>query len=107
MDALRRLTLRTSFVSIPLAAAALVAAGLINNLLGAGIDWFEQHQAALASYVAAGLFAASLSVVTYVELPGTRTPRARSPLEGLRRPRTGTGVDKGRTGAIPLLVIAS
>ncbi|MCI3240437.1 dTMP kinase [Streptomyces spinosisporus] len=107
LDALRRLTLRTSFVSIPLAAAALVAAGLLNNLLGAGIDWFEQHQAALASYVAAGLFAASLSVLTYVELPDTRTPRARSPLEGLRRPKTGTGVDKGRTGAIPLLVFAS
>ncbi|MFG2789917.1 dTMP kinase [Streptomyces sp. NPDC048419] len=106
MDALRRLSLRTSFVAIPVAAAALVVAGLLNNLLGAGIDWFEQHQAALASYVAAGLFAASLSVVTYLELPDTRTPRARSPLEGLRRPKTGTGVDKGRTGAIPLLVLA-
>ncbi|MFR0358390.1 dTMP kinase [Streptomyces sediminimaris] len=107
MDALRRLSLRTSFVAIPAAAAVLVVAGLLNNLLGAGIDWFGQHQAALASYVAAGLFAASLSVLTYLELPGTRTPRARSPLEGLRRPKTGTGVDKGRTGAIPLLVFAS
>lgn len=106
MDALRRLSLRTSFVAIPLAAATLVVAGLLNNLLGAGIDWFGQHQAALASYVAAGLFAASLSVVTFLELPDTRTPRARSPLEGLRRPKTGTGVDKGRTGAIPLLVLA-
>ncbi|MDN0198081.1 dTMP kinase [Streptomyces sp. S.PNR 29] len=106
MDALRRLSLRTNFVAIPLAAAALVVAGLINNLLGAGIDWFGQHQAALGSYVAAGLFAASLSVVTFLELPGTRTPRARSPLEGLRRPRTTTGSDKGRTGAIPLLVLA-
>ncbi|MEI5710494.1 hypothetical protein WB401_46425, partial [Streptomyces brasiliscabiei] len=48
----------------------------------------------------------SLSLVTFLELPRTRTPRARSPLEGLRRPRTGTGVDKGRTGAIPLLVPA-
>ncbi|MGW2517984.1 dTMP kinase [Streptomyces sp. NPDC001617] len=107
MDALRRLSLRTTFVAIPLAAAALVVAALLNNLLGAGIDWFEQHQAALASYVAAGLFAASLSVVTFLELPDTRTPRARSPLEGLRRPKTGTGVDKGRTGAIPLLVLAA
>jgi len=107
MDALRRLSLRTSFVAIPLAAAALIVAGLLNNLLGTGIDWFEQHQAALASYVAAGLFAASLSVVTFLELPDTRTPRARSPLEGLRRPKTGTGVDTGRTGAIPLLVLAS
>ena len=106
MDALRRLSLRTTFVAIPLAAAALVAAGLLNNLLGTGIAWFAQHQAALASYVAAGLFSASLSLLTFLELPDTRTPRARSPLEGLRRPKTGTGVDKGRTGAIPLLVPA-
>lgn len=106
LDALRRLSLRTTFVAIPLAGAALVVAGLLNNLLGSGIAWFGQHQAALASYVAAGLFAASLSLLTFLELPGTRTPRARSPLEGLRRPKTGTGVDKGRTGAIPLLVPA-
>ncbi|MFG2130616.1 dTMP kinase [Streptomyces sp. NPDC048751] len=106
MDALRRLSLRTSFMAIPLAAAALVVAALINNLLGAGIDWFDQHQAALGSYIAAGLFAASLSVLTFLELPDARTPRARSPLEGLRRPKTGSGVDKGRTGAIPLLVLA-
>ncbi|MDX3616999.1 dTMP kinase [Streptomyces europaeiscabiei] len=106
MDALRRLALRTGFVAVPLAAAVLVVASLLNNLLGAGLDWFGQHQAALASYVAAGLFAASLSLVTFLELPKTRTPRARSPLEGLRRPKTGTGVDKGRTGAIPLLVPA-
>ncbi|MEU5752025.1 dTMP kinase [Streptomyces sp. NPDC047829] len=106
MDALRRLSLRTGFVAIPLAAAALVVAGLLNNLLGAGIDWFAEHQAALGSYVAAGLFAASLSLVTFLELPGARTPRARSPLEGLRRPKSGTGVDKGRTGVLPLLVFA-
>ncbi|WP_405991777.1 dTMP kinase [Streptomyces sp. NBC_00986] len=106
MDALRRLSLRTSFVAIPLAAAALVVAALLNNLLGTGVAWFDQHHAALGSYVAAGLFAASLSVLTALELPGIRTPRARSPLEGLRRPRTGTGVDKGRTGAIALLVVA-
>ncbi|MFE9998810.1 dTMP kinase [Streptomyces avermitilis] len=106
MDALRRLSLRTGFVAVPLAAATLVVVSLLNNLLGAGIDWFAQHQAALASYVAAGLFAASLSVITFVELPDVRTPRARSPLEGLRRPKTGTGIDKGRTGAIPHLVLA-
>ncbi|MFE7075706.1 dTMP kinase [Streptomyces sp. NPDC057620] len=106
MDALRRLALRTGFVAAPLAAAVLVVAGLLNNLLGAGLAWFDQHQAALASYVSAGLFAASLSVLTFLELPDVRTPRARSPLEGLRRPRTGSGIDKGRTGAIPLLVLA-
>ncbi|MEU7661928.1 dTMP kinase [Streptomyces lincolnensis] len=106
MDALRRLSLRTSFVAIPLAAAALVVAGLLNNLLGSGIAWFAQHQAALGSYVAAGLFAASLSVLTFLELPDTRTPRARSPLEGLRRPKSGTDADRGRTGALPLLVLS-
>ncbi|MGW3358073.1 dTMP kinase [Streptomyces bungoensis] len=106
IDALRRLALRTSFLAVPLAAATLVVAALLNNLLGTGVAWFDQHKAALASYVAAGLFAASLSVLVYLELPGTPTPRARSPLEGLRRPRTGAGVDKGRTGAIPLLVPA-
>ncbi|MDX3571184.1 dTMP kinase [Streptomyces sp. ID05-47C] len=106
MDTLRRLSLRTTFLAIPLAAATLVVAALFNNLLGAGIDWFGQHQAALASYVAGGLFAGSLSVVVFLDLPGTRTPRARSPLEGLRRPRTAAGVEAGRTGVIPVLVLA-
>src|SRR5690606_13907619 len=107
LDALRRLSLRTGFVAIQLAAVAHVVAGLFNNLLGTGIAWFDAHQAALASYVAAGLFAASLSVLTFLELPGTRTPRARSPLEGLRRPKSSAGSAKGRTGAMPLLVFAS
>lgn len=106
MEALRRLSLRTGFVALPVAAAALVAITLIGNLLGAGLDWFEVHQAGLGSFVAAGLFAASLSIVYFLELPATQTPRARSPLEGLRRPRTGSGTDQGRTGAIPLLVAA-
>ncbi|MBW5422232.1 dTMP kinase [Streptomyces sp. BG9H] len=106
MDALRRLSLRTGFVALPLAAAALVAITLIGNLLGAGLDWFALHQAGLASFLAAGLFAGSLTIVYLLRFPGTQTPRARSPLEGLRRPRTGTGTDKGRTGAIPLLVAA-
>jgi dTMP kinase len=106
LDALRRLSLRTTVGALPLAAAVLVTATLISNLLGAGADWFTEHQAALASYVAAGLFAASISVLVQLKLPATRTPRARSPLEGLRRPRTGSGADKGRTGAIPLLVVA-
>ncbi|TGA98579.1 dTMP kinase, partial [Streptomyces sp. MZ04] len=106
MDALRRLSLRTGFVALPIAAAALVAVTLVGNLMGTGLEWFEVHQAGLASFVAAGLFAASLSIVYFLELPATQTPRARSPLEGLRRPRTGAGTDKGRTGAIPLLVAA-
>ncbi|MFE9411374.1 dTMP kinase [Streptomyces sp. NPDC006704] len=106
LGALRRLSLRTTFVAIPLGAAALLVAALISNLLGTGVDWFKLHQAALASYLAAGLFAASISVVALLELPDTQTPRARSPLEGLRRPSTGNGPDKGRTGAVPLLVLA-
>ncbi|MFE3047689.1 dTMP kinase [Streptomyces albidoflavus] len=104
-DAVHRLFLRTTFAGVPLAAAVLVAVTLVGNLLATGIDWFATHQVALASYVAAGLFAASLSVVYFLTLPGTRTPRPRSPLEGLRRPKTGAGADRGRTGAIRLLVV--
>lgn len=104
LDALRRLSLRTDFLAIPAAAAALLIATLVGNLLGAGLDWFSFHQAALGSYVAAGLFSASISTLYFLELPGTPTPRPRSPLEGLRRPATGTGPDKGRTGTVPLVV---
>ncbi|MEU2428964.1 dTMP kinase [Streptomyces sp. NPDC007861] len=105
-DALRRLSLRTAFAAVPAGAAVLLVATLIGNLLGTGIEWFSLHQAALGSYVAAGLFAASVSVLYAVELPDAQTPRPRSPLEGLRRPSTGSGLDKGRTGAVPLLVLA-
>ncbi|MGY1452302.1 dTMP kinase [Streptomyces sp. SS8] len=116
-DALRRLWLRTGFLAIPAAAAGLVAVTLVGNLLGAGIEWFTTHQAALASYAAAGLFAASIALLYFLHLPGGGTPRPRSPLEGLRRPRTGRpekgadgrtvrkAVDRGRTGAAPLLVL--
>ncbi|KIF72024.1 hypothetical protein HY68_08690, partial [Streptomyces sp. AcH 505] len=111
LDALRRLSLRTTFLAVPAAAAVLLVAALISNLLGTGIGWFSLHQAALASYVAAGLFAASVSTLYFLELPGGRTPRPHSPLEGLRRPVGGPGgqrdgLDKGRTGAVPLLVLA-
>ncbi|MEU8549741.1 dTMP kinase [Streptomyces roseoverticillatus] len=105
-DALRRLSLRTSFVSLPFAAAALLAVTLIGNLLGAGIDWFHQHQAALGSFLAAALFAGSATILWFLVLPGTKSPRVRSPLEGLRRPRGAQGPDTGRTGAIPVLVLA-
>ncbi|MCF3100451.1 dTMP kinase [Streptomyces roseoverticillatus] len=105
-DALRRLSLRTSFVSLPFAAAALLAVTLIGNLLGAGIDWFHQHQAALGSFLAAALFAGSATILWFLELPGAKSPRVRSPLEGLRRPRSAEGPDTGRTGAIPVLVLA-
>ncbi|MFF5423855.1 MULTISPECIES: dTMP kinase [unclassified Streptomyces] len=101
LGALRRLSQRTGFLAVPAAAAALLLATLVGNLLGAGIDWFSRHQAALGSYVAAGLLAASASVLYAMTLPGGRTPRPRSPLEGLRRP----AAEKGRTGALPLLVL--
>ncbi|MFF5711924.1 dTMP kinase [Streptomyces sp. NPDC012756] len=107
LGALRRLSQRTSFLAVPAAAAVLLVATLVGNLLGAGIDWFTLHQAALGSYVAAGLFAASVTVLYAMALPGGATPRPRSPLEGLRRPKTGTDEGKGRTGVLPLLVLAS
>ncbi|WP_446041756.1 dTMP kinase, partial [Streptomyces sp. SID1121] len=115
-DALHRLSLRTTFLAVPAAAAVLLVATLIGNLLGTGIDWFSLHQAALGSYVAAGLFAASVSTLYFIELPDGRTPRPRSPLEGLRRPSasvsgqgsggSGSGAGKGRTGGVPLFVLA-
>ncbi|MFD9600001.1 dTMP kinase [Streptomyces sp. NBC_01224] len=104
LDALRRLSIRTDFAAIPAAAAVLLIATLIGNLLGSGLEWFSVHQAALGSYVAAGLFSASISTLYFLELPGSQTPRPRSPLEGLRRPSTGSGPDKGRTGSVPLIV---
>ncbi|MCX4534314.1 dTMP kinase [Streptomyces sp. NBC_01669] len=104
LDALRRLSLRTDFAAVPAAAAVLLIATLIGNLLGSGLEWFSFHQAALGSYVAAGLFSASISTLYFLELPGSPTPRPRSPLEGLRRPSTDSGPDKGRTGAVPLIV---
>ncbi|MGW2844170.1 dTMP kinase [Streptomyces sp. NPDC001274] len=108
LGALRRLSRRTDFAAIPLAATVLLVATLVGELLGTGLEWFSIHQAALGSYVAAGLFSASVSTLYFLELPGTQTPRPRSPLEGLRRPSSaGGGPDRGRTGAVPLLVGAS
>lgn len=104
--ALRRLNLRTSFAAMPVAAAALLAATLIGKALGLGVGWFAENQAALGSYVASGLFAASVSLLLPLVLPGTKTPRPRSPLEGLRAPRAGDRPEKGRTGLVPLLVLA-
>ncbi|MGK5637848.1 dTMP kinase [Streptomyces sp. URMC 126] len=105
-DALRRLTLRTSFVALPAAAAALVAITLVSNLLGSGIDWFHQHQPALGSYLAAALFNASGVIVYFLSLPGARELTVRSPLEGLRRPQHDKAPDKGRTGGAPVFVLS-
>ncbi|MDT0266906.1 dTMP kinase [Streptomyces sp. DSM 44915] len=104
-DALRRLWLRGGYLVLPVAAVTLVAASLVSNLLATGIDWFDTHQAALASYVAAGYFAAAISVLYFLRLPQADARRPVSPLHGLRRPAAGTEPDKGRTGAIPVLVL--
>ncbi|MEV6329599.1 dTMP kinase [Streptomyces sp. NPDC051909] len=111
LGALRTLSLRTGFLAVPAGAAVLLLATLVGNLLGSGIEWFSQHQAALGSYVAAGLFTASVNVLAFLQLPGGQTPRPRSPLEGLRRPTSGEPgaekrPEKGRTGALGLLVLA-
>ncbi len=74
LGALRGLSLRTAFACIPAAAAVLLAASVAGRLLGLAVDWFQVHQAALPSYVAAGLFAASASLVSALRLPGTPTP---------------------------------
>ncbi|WP_407837922.1 dTMP kinase [Streptomyces sp. DSM 116496] len=105
LDALRRLNLRTAFAALPVAAAALLASTLIGKALGLGIGWFTENQAALGSYVASGLFAASVSLLLPLVLPATKTPRPRSPLEGLRAPKAGDRPEKGRTGSIPLFVL--
>ncbi|MEU9026439.1 dTMP kinase [Streptomyces sp. NPDC048383] len=106
LDALRRLTLRTAFAAMPVAAGALLAATLVGRALGLGVDWFAANQAALGSYVAAGLFAASVSLLLPLVLPATKTPRPRSPLEGLRAPKAGDQREKGRTGTLRLFVLA-
>ncbi|MGW3248720.1 dTMP kinase [Streptomyces sp. NPDC001070] len=101
LDALRRLDRRTGFVAFPIAAASLVVITLVGNLIGVGVDWFGVHQAALASYVAAGLFSASGAVLYLLELPGGQATPLHSPLQGLR------SNDRGRTGAVPLLVLGT
>ncbi|MEW2523183.1 dTMP kinase [Actinacidiphila alni] len=104
---LHRLDLRTSFSALPLAAAAMVVVTLVNTLIAVGVTWFDQHQVALSSYVAAGLFSSSMSVLYLLELPSGTVARPRSPLEGLRLPKGPAGAERGRTGALPLLVLAT
>lgn len=109
LEALRRLDFRTAFGALPVAAAALVLVTLIGNLLAVGVEWFRSHQVALASDVAAGLFAASIATLYLMELPHAAGPRPRSPLQGLRRPKESLPGEKGkgRTGAVPVLVLGT
>lgn len=99
---LRRLDLRTQFVALPLAAAALVAVTMVNTLIAVGVDWFDLHQVALSSYVTAGLFSSSIAVLYLLELPSGGTARPAPPLEALRRPGGRPGLENGRTGAFSL-----
>ncbi|MEW1858938.1 dTMP kinase [Streptomyces sp. NPDC088194] len=104
---LHRLDLRTSFVALPLAAASLVVVTLVNTLIAVGVDWFHLHQVALSSYVAAGLFSSSMAVLYLLELPAGSAAKPHSPLQGLRLPKGPAGAERGRTGALPLLVLAT
>jgi dTMP kinase len=104
---LRRLDLRTSFVALPIAAASLVVVTLVNTLIAVGVDWFHLHQVALSSYVAAGLFSSSMAMLYLLELPAGGARKPRSPLQGLRLPKGPAGAEQGRTGALPLLVLAT
>jgi dTMP kinase len=104
---LHRLDLRTSFCALPLAAAALVVVTLVNTVLAVGVDWFDLHQVALSSYVTAGLFSSSVAILYVLELPSGTAVRPRSPLEGMRLPKGPAGAGKGRTGVLPLLVVAT
>ncbi len=106
LAALRRLDLRTAFVALPAAAVVLVGASLVNNVLGVWSLWFSGHHVAMASYVAAGLFAACVASLYFMELPTAATARPRPPLDGLRRPKGPAGSERGRTGALPALVLA-
>lgn len=105
LEALRRLDLRTAFGALPVAAAVLIAVTLAGNVIAVGVDWFGTHQVALASDMAAGLFAASIATLYLLELPRAGGPRPRSPLEGLllsasRRSRGGAGA-AGHSGDTP------
>jgi|GEM_PF-22751 len=104
---LRRLDLRTGFAALPLAAAALALVTLINTLIAVGVDWFHLHQVALSSYVAAGLFSSSAAVLHLAELPSAGAVPVRSPLRSLRLPKGPAGAERGRTGALPVLVPAT
>ena len=74
----------------------------VSNLLGSGIDWFGQHQAALGSYVAAGLFAASVSSLYFLELPDAQHPARAVAAGGPAPPQaTGTGAGQGPYGRDP------
>ncbi|MEU6233172.1 dTMP kinase [Kitasatospora sp. NPDC047058] len=106
LDTVRTLDRRTGWATVPLAATALVALTLVNNVFAAlGSDWLRAHQTTFAALGAAALFAVSAVRVYLQELPGGPVPVApQSPLQGLRAPTDATpgpALGKGRTGSAP------
>ncbi|GAA5003712.1 dTMP kinase [Kitasatospora paranensis] len=110
LDAVRTLDLRTGWVTVPLAAAALVVFTLLNNVIAAlGSDWLRGHQTTCAAAGAALLFATSAVLVFLQELPAGAAAVPRSPLQGLRAPTDATpgpALAKGRTGSAPYFTFA-
>ncbi|MET9397539.1 dTMP kinase [Kitasatospora sp. NPDC002965] len=107
----RSLDHRTGWATVPLAAAALVALTLLNNIFAAlGSDWLRAHQTTFAAVGAAALFAVSAVRIHFQELPGGAVKVApHSPLQGLRAPTDATpgpAMAKGRTGSAPYFTFA-
>ncbi|MFD0348159.1 hypothetical protein ACFQ0M_23250 [Kitasatospora aburaviensis] len=106
LDTVRTLDRRTGWGTVPLAATALVALTLVNNVFAAlGSDWLRAHQTTFAALGAAALFAVSAVRVYLQQLPGGPVAVApHSPLQGLRAPTDSTpgpALRKGRTGSAP------
>ena len=96
LDALRRLYLRTGFVALPLAAAALVVVTLVSNLLGTGIDWFDAAPGGARPPTSPpGCSPPRVAVLYFLELPDAQR-RARAPRwRGCAGPRAATGAEQG------------
>ncbi|WP_033822957.1 dTMP kinase [Kitasatospora sp. MBT63] len=111
LDAVRTLDARTGWAALPLAATALVALTLLNNVLAAlGSDWLRDNQITAAAIGAALLFAASAVLIYLQQLPSAGPTAPRSPLQGLRAPTDaapgGSALRKGRTGSAPFFTFA-
>ncbi|GAA2816322.1 dTMP kinase [Kitasatospora sp. CM 4170] len=111
LDTVRTLDRRTGWGTVPLAATALVALTLVNNVFAAlGSDWLRAHQTTFAALGAAALFAVSAVRVYLQQLPGGPVAVApHSPLQGLRAPTDSTpgpALRKGRTGSAPYFTFA-
>ena len=85
----------TGYAAVPLAAAALVLFGLVENGLSSGVGWLDDHMGTVAAFGAAGLLVASAVLLFLQELPSAAGPStAYSPLTGLGAP---TDTAPGRT----------